>query len=280
MENHHGDGRKMKRESVQTSYHNHQHALEFDLRAAKSDIRARLTPLLIEALELKGPERVLDIATGTGRFAQPVYGKIKEGKVVGLDEAFAMLGLAREKAQKESLPGYLQTAGIAQVLPFHNGVFDCGFVAFSLHHFNRPSLMMEETHRTLRPGGKFVVLDPVVLGARDSLDQSLNDFINMVFRRSHGENFRFYCADEIRELFRRGNFQITRDDLHSFSFDQVGMEGIPTGRHWLEVAEGLDAESDEMRKRFKENYFRYQKRDKGLYVKGKFSYAMICGESC
>ncbi|MFQ5539929.1 MAG: hypothetical protein ACE5FB_05965, partial [Candidatus Binatia bacterium] len=71
----------MTRESVQTSYHSHQHALEFDLRAAKSDIRARLTTLLIEALELKGPERVLDIATGTGRFAQPVYGKINEGKV-------------------------------------------------------------------------------------------------------------------------------------------------------------------------------------------------------
>ena len=268
----------MKRESVQTSFHNHQHALEFDLRAAKSDIRARLTSLLIEALELKGPERVLDIATGTGRFAQPVTGQLKGGKVVGLDEALAMLGLAREKAQKEPLPGYLQTAGIAQVLPFRDGIFDCGFVAFSLHHFGRPSLMMEEARRVLRSGGKFVVLDPVVLGARDSMDESLNDFINMVFRRSHGEDFRFYSADEIRELFRQGNFRITRGDLHSFSFDQVGMEGIPTGRHWLEVAEGLDGESDEMRKRFRENYFRYQKSDKGVQVKGSFSYALICGE--
>ncbi len=270
----------MKRESVQPSFHNHQHALEFDLRAANSDIRARLTTLLIEALELKGPERVLDLATGTGRFAQPVCGKVKEGKVVGVDEALPMLELARDKAQKESLPGYLQTAGVAQALPFRDSTFDCGFVAFSLHHFGRPSLMMEEAHRTLRPGGKFVVIDPVVLGAQDSIDQSLNDLINMVFRRSHGENFRFCCADEIRELFRRGNFHITRDDLHSFSFDQVGMEGIPTGRHWLEVAEGLEGESDEMGKRFKEIYFRYQKECKGVYVKGRFSYAMICGESC
>jgi ubiquinone/menaquinone biosynthesis C-methylase UbiE len=279
MENYHGDGRKMKRESVQTSFHSHQHALEFDLRAATSDIRARLAILLIEALGLKGPEHVLDIATGTGRFAQPVCGTVKKGKVVGVDEAFAMLGLAREKAQKESLPGYLQTAGIAQALPFRNEVFDCGFVAFSLHHFGRPSLMMEEAHRVLRPGGKFVVIDPVVIGAQDSMDQSLNDLINMVFRRSHGENFRFCCADDIRELFRRGKFKITRDDLHSFSFDQVGMEGVPTGRHWLEVAEGLEGKSDEMRKRFKENYFQYQKKDKGIHVKGSFSYAVICGES-
>ncbi len=269
----------MKRKAVRTSFRDRQHALEFDLRAATSDIRARLAILLIEALELKGPERVLDIATGTGRFAQPVCGQIKQGKVIGVDEAFAMLGLAREKAQKESLAGYLQTAGMAQRLPFRDGIFDCGFVAFSLHHFGRPSLMMEEAHRVLRPGGKFVVIDPVVFGAQDSIDQSLNDLINMVFRRSHGENFRFCCADDIRELFRRGNFKITRDDLHSFSFDQVGMGGIPTGPHWLEVAEGLDGKSGAMRKRFKESYFQYQKRGDGFHVKGSFNYAIICGES-
>jgi len=85
----------MKREAVRNSFRDRQHALEFDLRATRSDIRARLSSLLIEALELKGRERVLDLATGTGRFAQPVCGQLKEGKVVGVDEALAMLGLAR-----------------------------------------------------------------------------------------------------------------------------------------------------------------------------------------
>ncbi len=140
----------MKREAVRNSFRDRQHALEFDLRATRSDIRARLSSLLIEALELKGRERVLDLATGTGRFAQPVCRQLKEGKVVGVDEALAMLGLAREKAQSEPLPSYLQTAGVAQALPFRDSTFDCGFVAFSLHHFSRPSVMMEEVRRVIR----------------------------------------------------------------------------------------------------------------------------------
>ena len=269
----------MKREAVRNSFRDRQHALEFDLRATRSDIRARLSSLLIEALELKGRERVLDLATGTGRFAQPVCRQLKEGKVVGVDEALAMLGLAREKAQSEPLPSYLQTAGVAQALPFRDSTFDCGFVAFSLHHFGRPSVMMEEVHRVLRTGGKFVVLDPVVHKVRDPVDQSLIDFINTVFRRSHGKDFQFYCSEEIRELFTRGKFQITQADLYSASFDQVGMDGIPTGRHWLEIAEGLDGKSGAMRERFKESYFQYQKRGDGFHVKGSFNYAIMCGES-
>ena len=43
----------MKHEAVRTSFRDRQHALEFDLRAARSDIRARVSSLLIEGLELK-----------------------------------------------------------------------------------------------------------------------------------------------------------------------------------------------------------------------------------
>ena len=52
--------------------HFHDHAAEFDRRAAMSDIRGQLAERLIEAMELRGAETVLDVATGTGRFVRPV----------------------------------------------------------------------------------------------------------------------------------------------------------------------------------------------------------------
>jgi len=263
-------------EEKRSHFHDRKHAVEFDERAGKSEVRAELTPRLIEALELKGKEQVLDLATGTGRFARPVARHLKGGKVIGLDQALTMLQVGHE--HEEPTPSYSQAAGEAETLPFKANVFDRAFVSFSLHHFGKPALVVKEIFRVLKPSGRFIVLDPVVKEARDSVDRSLEERINQVFRRTHGENFRFHTAKGISDLLTQAGFRIVRSDLPTFAFDQDGMEGIPTGRHWLEVAEELEEDSPELAQRFKENYFRWERKEEKVHVKGSFSYALICGE--
>ncbi len=261
-----------------THYHNREHARDFDRRAAGSDVRADLGLKLIEALELKGHESVLDVATGTGRFAEPVSKRLGTGKIIGLDQALAMLSVAREKSINNPISNYVQLAGDAGLLPFGGGIFDRVFVAFSLHHFKDPALAVREAGRILKAGGRLAVLDPVVVEARDSLDRSIHEIVNRVFGRSHGGAFRFHSAEEIQELLKHEEFRITRADVHRVSFDQDGMEGIPTGRHWLEAAEELERKLPEMEKRFQENYFRFWKNGDQTHVKGHFNFALICGE--
>jgi len=263
-------------EEKRSHFHDREHAVEFDQRAARSEVRGELGKKLIDALALEGHELVLDLATGTGRFARPVARHLKGGKVIGLDQALAMLRVGHE--HQEPIPGYSQTAGEAETLPFKANVFDRAFVSFSLHHFGSPSLVTKEIFRVLKPSGKFVVLDPVVKEARDSVDRSLDERINQVFRRTHGENFRFHAAKGISDLLIEAGFRIVRSDLPIFAFDQDGMEGIPTGRHWLEVAEELQEESPELAQRFRENYFRWERKGERVHVKGSFAYALICGE--
>ena len=82
--------------SKQSHFHDHAHAVEFDKRAALSDIRGELADRLIEAMELRGDETVLDVATGTGRFARPVSRRLPGGSIVGIDEALAMLRVSQE----------------------------------------------------------------------------------------------------------------------------------------------------------------------------------------
>jgi len=154
----------MKQETRKSSFHDQEHAVEFDQRAGRSDIRAKLGLHLIDALQLEGREWVLDIATGTGRFAKPVSEGLKGGKVIGLDQAPAMLSVARDMACRESLSGYFQAVGDAGVLPFRGDIFDRGFVAFSLHHFQDPSLAVREARRVLKTGG-------ATSGARPSCGQ-------------------------------------------------------------------------------------------------------------
>jgi ubiquinone/menaquinone biosynthesis C-methylase UbiE len=266
----------MKDEDHKSRFHDREHAAEFDRRSAKSEVRAELTAKLVDALRLEGKEIVLDLATGTGRVARPVGKKLDRGRVVGVDEALAMLRVGHEHA--EPIPGYSQIAAEAAALPFKPATFDRAFVSFSLHHFGGPALVVGEVARVLKPKGRFVVLDPVVKEARDSVDRALEEGINRVFRRTHGENFRFHSAASVRDLLIQAGFQIAGDDLLSYRFDQEGMEGIPTGRHWLEAAEELEAASPDLAQRLRENYFRWERSGDAVRVEGDFFYALVSGE--
>jgi ubiquinone/menaquinone biosynthesis C-methylase UbiE len=276
-EHKHGQGHRDDHDhghSHNTRFHDPQHAAEFDRRT--SEIRADLAEKLADLLALKGDERILDVATGTGRVARSVVKRLNPGRVVGIDQAVAMLDVGRRHT--DPIPAYSQCAGEADALPFKSNSFDCAFVSFGLHHFGNPAGVVREVLRILKNGGKFAVLDPVIKESRDSVDVALETKINQVFRRTHGDDFRFHTASSIQRLVIKAGYRIARANVATYSFDQEGMDGIPTGRHWLEVAEELEVEAPELAQRLKENYFTWHKHGDVAHVKGSFSYALICGQ--
>lgn len=257
-----------------TRFHDPAHAAEFDRRAL-SGIRSSLTEKLIEMLALKGDEWILDLATGTGRVARPLSKHVKTGRIVGVDQAWAMLEVGHH--HEDPIPRYVQSAGEADQLPFKSDVFDRAFVFFSLHHFGNPSGVVSEVLRVLKNGGRLVVLDPILEEAKDAIDAQLEAKINQVFRRTHGDDFRFHTASSIQRLLAKAGYRVPRCNVLSFAFHQEGMDGIPTGRHWLEAALELEKEAPELAERMKKNYFSWHAHGDHVHVKGSFSYALIAG---
>jgi ubiquinone/menaquinone biosynthesis C-methylase UbiE len=257
-----------------THFHDPQHAAEFDRRT--SDIRTDFAEKLADLLALKGDEQILDLATGTGRMARPVVKRLKTGRIVGVDQAIAMLDVGHH--HEDAIPAYSQSAGEADALPFKAGVFDCAFVSFSLHHFGNPAGVVGEVLRVLKNGGRFVVLDPIIKESQDSIDVALETKINQIFRRTHSEDFRFHTASSIQRLLLKAGYRIARAKVFTYPFEQEGMDGIPTGRHWLEVAEQLELEAPQLAQRLRENYFSWHKHGDVVHVKGSFSYALICAD--
>lgn len=257
-----------------TRFHDPAHAAEFDRRAL-SDMRSHLTGKLIEALTLKGDELILDLATGTGRVARPLSKSITGGHIVGVDQAMAMLDVGHQ--HKDPIAHYVQNAGEADKLPFKTGTFDRAFVSFSLHHFGNSAGVVGEVLRVLKPSGRFVILDPIIEEAKDSVDIALEAKINQVFRRTHGDDFKFHTASSIQRLLTKAGYRVPRTSVLSYPFNQEGMDGIPTGRHWLEAALELEKEAPELAERMKKNYFSWHSHGDHAHVKGSFSYALITG---
>ena len=257
-----------------TRFHDPEHAAEFDQRGL-SGVRASLTDKLIEMLVLKGGELVLDLATGTGRVARPLSKRLKDGKIVGVDQALAMLNVGHQ--HQDPIPYYVQSAGEADKLPFKTNTFERAFVSFSLHHFGNPSGVVGEVLRVLKNTGRFVVVDPIIEESKDAVDVALEAKINHVFRRTHGEDFRYHTASSIQRLLTKAGYRVPRTNILSYSFNQEGMDGIPTGRHWLEAALEIEKENPELAERMKKNYFTWHSHGDHTHVKGSFSYALITG---
>ena len=105
------------------------------------------------------PQRVLDLATGTGDFALAAA-RLRPEHIVGVDMAVEMLrlGAAKVAAQRPPMPLDLLVAD-AEQLPFAEDTFDLVTGAFGVRNFGHIPSGLAEAHRVLKPGGQLLVLD-------------------------------------------------------------------------------------------------------------------------
>lgn len=103
------------------------------------------------------PERLLDVATGTGDFAiQALQTGAKE--IIGVDISEGMLKVGMEKVKPYD--GKIQLMrGDSENLQFADNSFDAIIVAFGVRNFENLQKGLKEMYRVLRPGGIVVVLE-------------------------------------------------------------------------------------------------------------------------
>jgi SAM-dependent methyltransferase len=107
-------------------------------------------PRLVGFAGVRGGQRVLDVACGTGVVA--VTAARRGARVTGLDLTPELLGRARENAAIAGVDIEWQE-GDAERLPFADGVFDVVLSQFGHMFAPRPDVATGEMLRVLRPGG-------------------------------------------------------------------------------------------------------------------------------
>jgi ubiquinone/menaquinone biosynthesis C-methylase UbiE len=129
-----------------------------ELVAAHADERAAwLADRVRRFVEPRGDERVLDAGTGTGALAFALAPLVRE--VVAVDLVPELLGEARRRAG--SYPNVEFLEGDITKLPFEPASFDLAATVSTIHHIQRPELVVAELARVTRPGGRILVVDQI-----------------------------------------------------------------------------------------------------------------------
>jgi ubiquinone/menaquinone biosynthesis C-methylase UbiE/biotin operon repressor len=108
-------------------------------------------------LQLLPPMTIADLGSGDGSYALLLSQNAV--RVIGVDSSEKMLDVAREQAQRATVPNVEFRLGEMEDVPIDNASVDLVFFSQSLHHAAHPERAIREAARILRSGGRVVILD-------------------------------------------------------------------------------------------------------------------------
>lgn len=105
--------------------------------------------------------KIMDMATGTGDLAIAMAKRMERAEILGIDLSEEMLAVARSKVKRLGLEQRITLLkGDAESLTMvADGVMDVATVAFGVRNFENLEGGLAEIYRTLKAGGKLVVLE-------------------------------------------------------------------------------------------------------------------------
>src|SRR6266705_696647 len=99
------------------------------------------------------PNKIVDLASGTGDLALALQKKLPGAEIVAVDFLPEMLELAKRKGVHQTV------VADAMKLPFVDGSFDCVSVAFGLRNMEDWGEALREMSRVLRANGHLLILE-------------------------------------------------------------------------------------------------------------------------
>lgn len=123
-----------------------------------------LNEACLAELNLKPGERVVDFGSGLGQFTRVIARSVGlEGQVIGIERDPDQIAAARACAQDDQEAGLVEfRLGDGLDPPLHEpewGSFDLAHARFLLEHVSHPARVIKNMARSLRPGGRILVID-------------------------------------------------------------------------------------------------------------------------
>ncbi len=114
----------------------------------------------LRRLQPYGPQRVLDIATGTGDFAILAAETLQQATVKGVDISEGMMQIAREKVARLKLDAQISfERQDCTAMTYPKNSYDAVIAAFGIRNFANLDKGLAEMCRVLQSGGHLCILE-------------------------------------------------------------------------------------------------------------------------
>jgi len=200
-----------------------QQTWDASLYAGNGRFVALLAGLLVEALQPKAGERILDLGCGDGFLTQRIAQS--GATLVGVDSSPQMIAAAKER-------GVDARYASGEALPFDQE-FDAVFSNAALHWMHDHDAVLQGVYRALKPGGRFVA----ECGGQGNIAAIRVALLAVLTARGltadRIENNRFFSNTEYRALL----------ESHGFLVEEVTLTPRPTPlpsgmADWLQTFRG------------------------------------------
>ena len=203
-----------KGEQVEQMFDNIAHSYDFLNHALSLGIDKYWRKAALNSLKPYAPQRLLDIATGTGDFALLAAKLLHPRSIVGADLSEGMLSVARQKAlRSEYARNITFQKEDCMALSFADGSFDAITVAYGIRNFENLDRGLSEMLRVLKPGGRLVIIE--LTTPQKSPMKQLFGFYSRVWMPTMG--------------------RLISHDKQAYTYLPATMEAFPQGERMVEI---------------------------------------------
>lgn len=154
------NGSGHKREQVEQMFDHIAHSYDALNHFLSLGIDKSWRKTAIDSLKPFNPQKILDIATGTGDFAILSARRLSPKQLIGADISEGMMEIGRKKVKDLNLD---QTISFQRedcsALSFADNVFDAVTVAYGVRNFEDLDQGLREMHRVLKPEGHLLIVE-------------------------------------------------------------------------------------------------------------------------
>jgi ubiquinone/menaquinone biosynthesis C-methylase UbiE len=116
--------------------------------------------MLIEQLNVRGSERILELGSGPGYLSIEMARKFKGSEIIGIDISERMVEIASERAREKELENVRFMVGDVTDLNFPDNSFDVCVNSYLIHWVSDVRRFLGEIRRVLKDRGRLGIIAP------------------------------------------------------------------------------------------------------------------------